>query len=194
MGKDTEFPSNMPGCVRWTGNGVSAICRRCTLDASQRCPMALAPRRIWRIQAFRSLVRQRGLEPDVCPSSCCGNSEKNGGQETQTLGHSRGGFSARIHVSIGAQGKPLRLIADRSCAAQDFVDETVEGGAQAVIPPHPGTLVQRAYDIWLYRERHLVECLINKVKHFQRVFSRFDKLATHYLGYLQFVGALMWLR
>jgi transposase len=87
-----------------------------------------------------------------------------------------------------------RLIADRGYAAQDFVDEIVDCGAEAVIPPHPRATEQRAYDTWLYRERHLVECFINKIKHFRRVFSRFNKLAKRYLGFLQFVGALIWLR
>jgi transposase len=87
-----------------------------------------------------------------------------------------------------------RLIADRGYAAQDFVDEIVDYGAEAVIPPHQRALAQRAYDTWLYRERHLVECFINKIKHFRRVFSRFDKFASRYLGFLQFVGALIWLR
>lgn len=67
-------------------------------------------------------------------------------------------------------------------------------GAEPVIPPHPSAKEQRDYDTWLYRERHLVECFINKIKHFRRIFSRFDKLASRYLGFLQFVSALIWLR
>ena len=51
-----------------------------------------------------------------------------------------------------------------------------------------------SYDEYIYRERHLVECLIGKIKHYRRIFSRFDKLASRYLGFLQFVGALIWLR
>jgi transposase len=150
---------------------------------------------------------------------CGRRREKNGGQETQALGRSRGGFSTKIHVSTDALGNPLRftltggqrhditqarglvdgfgfecLIADRGYAAQDFVDEIVDHGAQVVIPPHQRALEPRAYDSWLYRERHLVECFINKIKHFRRIFSRFDKLARRYLGFLQFVGALIWLR
>jgi hypothetical protein len=46
----------------------------------------------------------------------------------------------------------------------------------------------------LYKERHLVECFINKIKHYRRIFSRFDKLARRYLGFLSFAGALIWLR
>ena len=63
-----------------------------------------------------------------------------------------------------------------------------------VIPPHQRAKEGRAYDRWLYRERHLVECFINKLKHFRRIFSRFEKLASRYLGFLHFVSALIWLR
>ena len=52
----------------------------------------------------------------------------------------------------------------------------------------------RDYDVHPYKERHLVECFIDKIKHYRRIFSRYDKLATTYLGFLHFVGALIWLR
>ena len=39
----------------------------------------------------------------------------------------------------------------------------------------------------LYGERHLVECYINKMKHYRHIFSRFDKLAKMYLAFLHFV-------
>jgi transposase len=89
-----------------------------------------------------------------------------------------------------------RLIADRGYAAQEFYEWVVEQGMEPVIPPHQrakGEKAARPYDKWLYRERHLVECFINKIKHFRRVFSRFDKLAGRYLGFLQFVCSLIWL-
>ena len=147
------------------------------------------------------------------------HAEKNGGQESQALGRSRGGFSTKIHVSTDALGNPLRftlsagqchditqahdlidgfeferVIADRGYASQDFVNEIVQAGGEAVIPPHQRALTQREYDTWLYRERHLVECFINKIKHFRRIFSHFEKLSSRYLGFLHFVGALIWLR
>jgi transposase len=86
------------------------------------------------------------------------------------------------------------VIADRGYAAQDFVNWVIESDAEPVIPPHHLAKQQREYDKWLYRERHLVECFINKIKHFRQVFSRFDKLAGRYLGFVQFVSSLIWLR
>ncbi len=137
----------------------------------------------------------------------------------QALGRSHGGFSCKIHVTVDGLGNPLRvcltagqrhdstqaqallegfgferLIADRGYAAADFVEYLLAQGIEAVIPPHQRTKILRAYDQWLYRERHLVECFINKIKHFRRIFSRFEKLDRSYLGFLHFVYVLIWLR
>jgi transposase len=145
--------------------------------------------------------------------------KKNGGPGEQALGRSRGGFSTKIHITVDGLGNPLRLrltggerhditqaaalidglpfehvIADRGYAAQDFIAMVIESGAEPVIPPKQNAKQPHQYDSWLYRERHLVECFVNKIKHFRRVFSRFDKLATRYLGFLQFVSTLIWLR
>jgi len=145
--------------------------------------------------------------------------KKSGGQAAQALGRSKGGFTTKVHVTVDGLGNPLRLcltaghrhditqalalvegfafdhlIADRGYAAQDFVEWVIENGIQPVIPPHQRAKKSREYDRWLYRERHLVECFINKIKHFRRVFSRFDKLARNYLGFLHFVSSLIWLR
>jgi transposase len=35
---------------------------------------------------------------------------------------------------------------------------------------------------------------MNKIKHYRHLFSRFDKLASRFLGFLQLAGALIWLR
>jgi transposase len=86
------------------------------------------------------------------------------------------------------------VIADKSYDADAFLQVIWEAGAVAVIPPRCHRKERRDYDAHLYRERQLVECCINKIKHYRRIFSRFDKLASRYLGFLSFVGALIWLR
>ncbi len=69
----------------------------------------------------------------------------------------------------------------------------LEQNAAAVIPPRTNRTELRDYDRHLYKERQLVECFINKIKHFRRIFSRFNKLVSRYLGFLYFSGALIWL-
>lgn len=87
-----------------------------------------------------------------------------------------------------------RLVADRGYGAEHFIAYLLARGIQAVIPPHQRAKALHEYDTWLYRERHLVECFINKIKHFRRLFSRFEKLDRSLLGFLHFIGALIWLR
>jgi transposase len=86
------------------------------------------------------------------------------------------------------------IIADRGDAAQTFIDLILQYHAIPVIPPHQRAKVQRDYDTWLYRERHLIECFFNKLKQFRRVFSRFDKLASRFSGFVLLASVLLWLR
>ena len=86
------------------------------------------------------------------------------------------------------------VIADKAYDSDDFVQLIRDSGAAPVIPPKSNRKVPRQYDKHLYKERHLVECFIGKIKHYRRVFSRFDKLSKTYLGFLSFVGALIWLK
>ena len=63
-----------------------------------------------------------------------------------------------------------------------------------MIPPRANRRDPRTYDVHLYKERHLVECFINKIKQYRRISSRFDKLAVRYMGFLSFVATIIWLR
>lgn len=145
--------------------------------------------------------------------------QKKGGQAAQALGRSRGGFSTKIHANVDGLGNPLRfrltggqrhditqaealisglefdrLIADRSYDADDFIEILIEKQAEAVIPARKNRKEQREYDQHLYKERHVVECFFNKIKHYRRIFSRFDKLDKRFLGFLSLAGTLIWLR
>lgn len=90
--------------------------------------------------------------------------------------------------------EPRALIADKGYDSGTLIEAVTAKGIKAVIPPKKNRLAQREYDEHLYRERHLIECFINKIKHYRGVFSRFEKLSKNYLGFLSFVSALVWLR
>lgn len=85
-------------------------------------------------------------------------------------------------------------IADRGYDSDEFRESIAISGSVAVIPSRSNRKEPHTYDKYLYRERHLVECLIGKMKHCRRIFSRFDKLADRYLSFLQFVGSMIWLK
>jgi transposase len=89
---------------------------------------------------------------------------------------------------------PDYLIADRGYDADAFLAFLAEQEIEAVIPARKNRKANRAYDVHLYKERHLVECFINKIKYYRRIFSRFDKLASRYLGFISLAATLIWLR
>lgn len=145
--------------------------------------------------------------------------QKNGGQAAQALGRSRGGFSCKIHVKTDGLGNPLRLLltggerhditqaqrllgeevgeyvlADRGYDSDELLAFITDQGAIPVIPARKNRKEPRPYDTWRYRERALIECFMNKIKHYRRVFSRFDKLDTRFLAFLHFAATLVWLR
>jgi transposase len=142
--------------------------------------------------------------------------KKNG---DQCLGRSRGGFSTKIHLAADALGNAVRfiltggerhdmtqaealvenlpadyVIADKGYDSDDFVMKLKVLGSNAVIPSRTSSKTQRPIDWHLYKERHLIENLIGKLKHFRRVFSRFDKLAKNYLSFIHFASTIIWLR
>jgi len=137
----------------------------------------------------------------------------------QALGRSRGGFSSKLHAASDALGNPLRfdlsagqagdapralalidgiktkaILADRAYDSDAILKAIREQKAQAVIPPHPVRSVQRETDWALYKERHKIEVMFGYLKHFRRVFARFDKLAKRYLAFVHFAAACVLLR
>ena len=147
-----------------------------------------------------------------------GSAPKKGGQSSQALGKSRGGFSTKIHVTVDKWEKPMRfiltggernditqsdkliaglegeyVIADKGYDSNKFVELIESMGMEAVIPPRSNRKSPRAYDAELYRERNIVERFIHKIKNYRRIACRFDKLSLRYLGFLQFVSAFMWI-
>lgn len=131
------------------------------------------------------------------------------------MGRSRGGLSTKIHVVTDALGNPVRLaltggqeadctqapdllagleteavIADKGYDSDDIVRQVESQEATAVIPPRSNRKELREYDEHLYGERYKIECEIGFFKHYRRVFSRFDKLASRFLSFIHFVAAL----
>ena len=86
------------------------------------------------------------------------------------------------------------VIADKGYDSEAFVLHLRAQDAEAVIPSRATNKVQREIDTHLYKERHLIENQIGKLKHFRRVFSRFDKLAKNYLSFIYFASSVVWLR
>jgi transposase len=85
------------------------------------------------------------------------------------------------------------VIADKGYDSNAFVTTVTDSGAQAVIPPRSNRKELRSYDEELYKERNLVERLFQKLKHYRRVATRYERLAKNYSSILALVSTVIWL-
>ena len=133
------------------------------------------------------------------------------------MGRSRGGLSTKIHMMCDAQGQPMRFILTGGQAADALqaiplltgietayviADKGYESnkilafircqGAEAVIPPKSNRKNPWEYDRKLYRERNLVERAFNKLKHWRRVATRYDRRSVYFLSALYLVSSVIW--
>ena len=86
------------------------------------------------------------------------------------------------------------LIADRGYDAQAIVDLVAQTGGQAHIPTQRNRKIQRSVENELYRKRNLIERFFNKLKHFRRIATRYDKLARNYLAATLITATRLWAR
>ncbi|OWK20225.1 transposase, partial [Mesorhizobium amorphae CCBAU 01583] len=67
-------------------------------------------------------------------------------------------------------------------------------GAEAVIPCNPTRKILIPYDFEAYKARNLIERCFNKLKHFRRIATRYDRRALCFLSFVQLACAMLWMR
>lgn len=145
--------------------------------------------------------------------------KKYGEQAAQALGRSRGGFSTKIHGVCDARGRPLdfllsagqaadctyalpllqdkaydALLADKGYDTDAIVAHVTQQGAACGIPAKKHRTTPRFYDRELYKARHKIACTFGFLKHYRRVFARFEKIAWRFQAFLHFAAALQWMK
>ncbi|WP_341826615.1 transposase [Candidatus Sarmatiella mevalonica] len=86
------------------------------------------------------------------------------------------------------------LIADKEYDADYMVKVAKDAKAEVVIPSRARRKVPREYDEELYKERNLIERMFNKLKHFRRVATRYDKLDIAYFGFVFIARIYLWIK
>ena len=86
------------------------------------------------------------------------------------------------------------LLADRGYDSDAIITHVEAQGATAIIPAKRNRITQRDYDKIIYKERHKIECVFGFLKHYRKIFSRFDKIASRFSAFLHFVAALQWIK
>ena len=53
---------------------------------------------------------------------------------------------------------------------------------------------RRLHDAAIYRHRNRIERCFNKLKHFRRFATRYDRRAIHFLAFIHLAAAMIWMR
>ncbi len=84
------------------------------------------------------------------------------------------------------------VLADKGYDSDTILRFIREQGAIAVIPPRSNRKIQREYDRELYKQRNLIERAFNKLKHWRRIATRYDRRRIYFLAALHIVAAVTW--
>jgi len=129
-------------------------------------------------------------------------------------------LTTKIHAVVDAKGLPIRLgltpgqaydgeaamellnalpegamvLADKAYDANVIREMISDQGAWANIPPKSNRKDPIFFSPHLYKARNLVERFINKIKHFRRIATRYDKLAANYMAMIKLASIRVWLR
>lgn len=135
------------------------------------------------------------------------------------MGRSRGGLTTKIHMLADSLGRPLRIsvtagqtgditaapallegqtakavLADKAYDSNALRALIASMGAEAVIPSNRTRKVIIPYDTALYKHRNRIERCFNRLKHFRRFATRYDRRTIHFAGFTALAATMIWLR
>jgi transposase len=139
---------------------------------------------------------------------------------TEELGRSRGGLTTKIHAVVDANGLPLHitltggqqhdsvvvralledlpsggmLLADKAYDAAEIRKFVSSRGGWANIPPRRNRRDPICFSPYLYCDRNRVERFFNRIKHYRRIATRYEKRAANFLAFVKLAAIRLWLR
>ncbi len=89
--------------------------------------------------------------------------------------------------------RPKQLVGDKGYSTEKVRGYLHRHGIGVVIPYRANQRTSGSLDRRLYRERNRVERLINRLKQFRRIATRYEKRAANYLAMLTIAAITLWL-
>jgi transposase len=134
------------------------------------------------------------------------------------VGRSRGGRNTKIHALADAKGRLIailltggeahdcpvaerlirrvepakRLLGDMAYDSNELRQELDQHGSKSIIPNRPNRKQLFSFSKRLYRLRWRIEAAFNRLKHFRRIATRYDRLARNYLASVCLTAAILW--
>lgn len=90
--------------------------------------------------------------------------------------------------------KAKAVIADTAYDSRSFREDIEAIGAVPVIPSNPTRKHPFGYDKRKYKLRNRIERCFNKLKHFRRFATRYDRRDTNFLAFIHLAAAMIWMR
>ena len=85
------------------------------------------------------------------------------------------------------------VLADKGYDSNAFLECIARLEAESVIPSRKNRKQEREIDRELYKDRNKVERFMNRIKHYRRVATRYDKTAVSYLSFVHVACIMTWL-
>ncbi len=142
--------------------------------------------------------------------------------EERAIGISRGGATTKIHIAADAHGNPIdfeitggevhdsqvagkiidkigsevkNIVADKGYDSDEIRLQVWVKGATPIIPRRSNsTKANLGLDSHIYKQRHLVENLFAKLKHYRSIATRFEKLARSFKSMMFLACSIIWLK
>lgn len=86
------------------------------------------------------------------------------------------------------------VLADKAYDSKALRDRIAAMKAIAVIPSNRSRKVIIPHDATIYRMRNRIERCFNRLKHFRRFATRYDRRTIHFSGFVCLAAAMIWLR
>lgn len=128
-------------------------------------------------------------------------------------------MTTKIHMLADALGRPLRFIvtagqagdvtqapallkgqtgaavlADKAYDSNALRAIIAQMGAEAVIPSNRTRKIAIPHDGLAYKQRNRIERCFNRLKHFRRFATRYERRTVHFIGFALLAAAMIWLR
>ncbi len=90
--------------------------------------------------------------------------------------------------------RPAHVLADKAYDSNALRTLIADIGATAVIPCNPRRKRLIPYNFEVYKARNRIERCFNKLKHFRRIATRYDRIAVYFKAFIYLACAMLWMR
>ena len=86
------------------------------------------------------------------------------------------------------------VLADKAYDSNALRQLIADNGAEAVIPSNRSRKVVIPHDEVAYKDRNRIERCFNKLKHFRRFATRYDRRTIYFMAFIHIAAIMLWTR